>query len=258
MPRGQYYPEELREAARQLRREGYSLNEISAKLGPPKNTLTLWVRGIELTPEQRQRLHEREAEATGRNRALAMMAHREARLARIDAAHKQAETMLQTVDDLTLTNHIAAAMLYLAEGAKAEAAFAFGNSNPHIIRYWMYLLRSSFTLDESKFRIQVMCRADQDEAELRHYWMDLTGIPRCIKSHVDARTQGKATKRLNYKGVCLIHYYDVSIRRYLDALAHGLMERSLGSTPQLTSDSSSAPVSYTGVTASAVGAARTD
>ncbi len=56
MPRGKYYPEELREEARRLRREGYSLNEIAARLGPPKNTLTLWVRGIELTPEQRQRL----------------------------------------------------------------------------------------------------------------------------------------------------------------------------------------------------------
>ena len=52
MPRGQYYPEELREEARRLRREGWSLNEIAAKLGPPKNTLTLWVGDIELTSEQ--------------------------------------------------------------------------------------------------------------------------------------------------------------------------------------------------------------
>lgn len=242
MPRGQYYPEELREAARQLRREGYSLNEISAKLGPPKNTLTLWVRGIELTPEQRQRLHEREAEANGRNRALAMMAHRQARLTRIHESHKQAEALLETLDDLTLTNHIAAAMLYLAEGAKTAAAFAFANSNPHIIRYWMYLLRSSFKLDESKFRIQVMCRADQDEAELRQYWMALTGIPRCIKSHVDARTEGKATKRDDYKGVCKIVYHDVSIRRYLDALAHGLMARTVGSIPQNTGAASPTPL----------------
>ena len=236
MPRGQYYPEELREAARQLRREGYSLNEIAAKLGPPKNTLTVWVRGIELTAEQRQRLHEREVEANGRNRALAMMAHRQARLARIDDAHKQAEALLETLEDLTLTNHVAAAMLYLAEGAKAETAFAFGNSNPQIICYWMYLLRSSFKLDESKFRIQVMCRADQDEAELCRYWMGLTGISRCIKSHVDARTEGKATKRDDYKGVCKIVYHDVSIRRYLDALAHGLMARAIGSIPQTKDD----------------------
>lgn len=233
MPRGQYYPEELREEARRLRRAGYSLNEISAKLGPPKNTLTLWVRGIELTPEQRERLHRREVEANGRNRALAMMAHRQARLTRIDQARNQAEALLETLGDPCHANQIAAAMLYLAEGAKAETAFAFGNSNPQVIRYWVYLLRSSFALDEAKFRIQVMCRADQDEAELRQYWMNLTGIAQCIKSHIDARTEGKATKRDNYKGVCLIHYYDVSIRRYLDALAHGLMARAVGPQPGL-------------------------
>jgi transposase len=82
MPRGQYYPEELREEARKLRHEGYSLNEIAARLGPPKNTLTLWVRDIALTPEQRARLHQREIEANRRNRALASMAYREARLER--------------------------------------------------------------------------------------------------------------------------------------------------------------------------------
>ena len=59
MPRGKYYPEELREEARRLRREGWSLGEIAAKLGPPKNSLTFWVRDIELTPEQQAQLHER-------------------------------------------------------------------------------------------------------------------------------------------------------------------------------------------------------
>ena len=48
MPRGQRYPEAMREEARRLRREGWSLGEIAKKLGPPKNTLIGWVGGIEL------------------------------------------------------------------------------------------------------------------------------------------------------------------------------------------------------------------
>lgn len=228
MARGKQYPEELREEARRLRREGWSLNEISAKLGPPKNTLTLWVRGIELTPEQRARLQQKEVEILGRNRALAAAVNRDARLARIEAAQKQAQALLDGLSDVHRTNHIAAAMLYLGEGAKGESAFGFSNSNPQIIRYWMYLLRASFTIDESKFRIQIMCRADQDEPELRAYWTAITGITHYIKSHVDVRTEGQATRRTNYKGVCLVHYYDLAIRRYLDALAHGLMTRAVG------------------------------
>ncbi len=119
-------------------------------------------------------------------------------------------------------------MLYLGEGAKGEGVFSFANSNPNIIRYWLYLLRTSFPIDEAKFRIQVICRADQDEAELRQFWVAATGIQRYIKGHRDARTEGKPTKRLGYKGVCKVVYHDVSLRRYLDALAHELMARAVG------------------------------
>ena len=225
MPRGTYYPEELREEARRLRREGWSLGEISKQLGPPKNTLTLWVRGVELTPEQRFRLHKREIAANDRNRALAMAAHRQGRLDRIAAAQQQAHAFLAGPDDEHRLKHVAAAMLYLGEGAKLEGVFAFANSNPQVIRYWLYLLRTGFVIDETKFRIQLMSRADQDETVLRDFWTDVTGITQFIRGSVDARTRAQPTRRLAYKGVCKVIYHDVALRRYLDALAQGLMAR---------------------------------
>lgn len=228
MPRGRYYSEELREEARRLRREGWSLNEISAKLGPPKNTLTLWVRGIELQPEQLARLLEKERVAIGENRALAAAANRQARLARISNARAQANGLLNTLGSPHQVNHIAAAMLYLAEGAKADSAFSLGNSNPQVIRYWLYLLRSGFNIDEAKFRIQVLSRVDQNRDELVQYWKAVTGIEWTIKGNADPRTSGKPTKRKDYNGVCIVYYYDLSIRRYLDALAHELMARAVG------------------------------
>lgn len=227
MPRGTRYPEELREEARRLRREGWSLSEIAARLGPPKNTLTLWVRDVVLTPEQRARLHEKEVVTNGRNRALAIAAHRRARLARIDAARLQATALLDGLDDWHRANHIAAAMLYLGEGAKGEGACAFGNSNPRVICYWLHLLRTSFDIDEAKLCVQLSIRYDQDEQSLLAFWQDVTGVQRSIKGHIDRRTEGKPTKRAQYKGVCTIHYFDVALRRYLDALAHGLMARAL-------------------------------
>ncbi len=170
MPRGTYYPQELREEARRLQRDGWSLNEISDKLGPPKNTLSLWLRGIELTPKQRARLHEKERVLLGHNHALAAQVNRQARLARIDVQKKKAKAFLATATGTHRDNHIAAAMLYLAEGAKNEDACAFDNSNPQVIRYWLYLLRTSFDVDESKFCIQVLCRADQDPQQLITFW----------------------------------------------------------------------------------------
>lgn len=227
MPRGEYYPEGIKEEARRLRRKGWSLNEISAKLGPPKNTLTLWVRDIILNEEQRARLHKKEVEAIGRNRALAALANRNARLGRIEAAKAEATKFLSSLTSEQQTNRVAAAMLYLGEGAKGEATCTFTNSNPNIIRYWLFLLRASFDIDESKFRLHIMARADQHDSELRAYWTEVTGINRFIKTYLDARTQGKPTKRPGYMGVCAVSYHDISLRRYLDALAQGLMECAL-------------------------------
>jgi hypothetical protein len=63
---------------------------------------------------------------------------------------------------------------------------------------------------------------------LERFWMAITGVSRVIKGHIDVRTEGKPTKREEYRGVCKVQYYDISIRRYLDALAQGLMERAVG------------------------------
>ncbi|HYF64780.1 MAG TPA: hypothetical protein VD886_18280 [Herpetosiphonaceae bacterium] len=178
----------MREEARRLRREGWTLGEISKKLGPPKNTLTLWVRDIDLTPEQRQRIKDHERKTLSKNQRLGAAYHREARLKRIAAEQAKAEVFLSTLDDVHRTNHIAAAMLYLGEGAKAEGAFSLGNSNPQIIGYWMYLLRTSFEIDEAKFRLQILSRFDQDDAELERFWMELTGVTSLIKGHKDPRT----------------------------------------------------------------------
>ena len=135
MPRGKYYPEEMREEARRLRREGWTLGEISKRLGPPKNTLTLWVRGIELTSEQQTRIKEQEMRVLTENQRLGGEYHRQARINRIAIEREKAKVFLDTLDDIHRVNHIAAAMLYLGEGAKTEGSFCFVNSNVQIIKY---------------------------------------------------------------------------------------------------------------------------
>ena len=227
MPRGKYYSAEIREEARRLREQGRSLSEISAELGPRKNTLTLWLRDVEILPEQRARLEARMGGgANAYARAMAAETHTRRRLDRIEIERRKAAILLDSLTQIAHTNHIAAAMLYLAEGSKGKGAFAFANSNPAIICYWLYLLRTGFSIDESKFRLRLMIRADQDMEEVRVYWSHLTQIYNCMPVYVDPRTIGKSPTYADYKGVCTVYYNDLSIRRYLDAVAHGMMERS--------------------------------
>ncbi len=230
MPRGIYYSEELREKARRLRQEGLSLAEISVSLGPPRNTLLGWVRGVKLTSDQQARIADKRRVAGFAKGARNISAERNkaARLARIEMERQKAQARLATLEQPHHANHIAAAMLYLGEGDKGKSAFRFANSNSTVIRYWLYLLQASFNVDEAKFRIRLHTRADQDSTELMHYWLEVTGIHQYMRVEIDPRTQGKSATYAGYKGVCVIYYHDISIRRYLDAVAQGLMERALG------------------------------
>ncbi len=65
------YADNLRERARELRRAGKTYSEICAELGVdiPKSTLHHWVRDVLLTPEQQQRITEKDREAAARGRS---------------------------------------------------------------------------------------------------------------------------------------------------------------------------------------------
>ena len=131
MPRGKYYSTEVREEARRLRREGWSLRETSKELGIPRNTLTLWLRDIELMPTQNERLREKKLKAGFANehsRFLAAEWHRRRKLDRIEAERQKAKALLDSLDQPMHANHIAAAMLYLGEGSKAPGVCAFANA----------------------------------------------------------------------------------------------------------------------------------
>ncbi len=186
-----------------------------------------WVKGIELTAEQQQRLDQKRHEASFavNARHSAAAANKAARLVRIADAQEKAEAMLTTVRDTMQVNHIAAAMLYLGEGSKRSSDFRFANSNADIIRYWLYLLRSSFEINEAKFRLQLGVRADQDQAAVISYWQQVTGITAPPAVFVDPRTIGKSATFEHYHGVCSVHYHDTALRRYLDSVAHTLIAR---------------------------------
>ena len=105
-------------------------------------------------------------------------------------------------------------VLYLSEGSKTlRGSVTFGNSDPKIISLFLRLFRSSYSLDESKFRCTVQLRADQNIKFLENYWSKITSIPRSqfYKSRVDPRSIGKLTLKKEYKGVCKIDYFSAKL-----------------------------------------------
>lgn len=97
----------------------------------------------------------------------------------------------------------------------------FGNSDPLIIKMFVALMRRCYKLDESKFRVTVQCRADQDTGLLEKFWSEVTQIPvsQFYTAMVDRRTIGKKSRKIDYKGVCRIDYFSSFIDLELKHIA---------------------------------------
>jgi hypothetical protein len=78
---------------------------------------------------------------------------------------------------------------------------------------------NNFALSSLRGRIQH--RADQDPVALLDYWSNITGVEKAkfYPCYLDKRTIGKATTKLNYRGVCTIMSAGTHIQLELKEIA---------------------------------------
>lgn len=221
------YPHSLdmRERARELRRAGLTYPEIVAELGyqVAQGTLSGWLSDIELTTEQRARIKEKELEGARKVRGLVAIWNREKKQQRIQAARDEAFPHALRLSQDRQALQLMAAALYMGEGAKGENQFSFCNSDTRVIRTWMALLRRNFEIDEKKLACSLAISVGMDENDLKQYWSEVTNIPLSQFRQSSIKQNPGRKKRDGYKGVCIIHYHSSAIRRYLDALAQGVI-----------------------------------
>ncbi len=231
------YEDGLRERARELRHEGLTYSEICEALGVdiPKSTLNHWVSDVLLTPEEQQRIIEKDREAAARGRHSGLWGgaagfNKEMKRRRIEAAREDAAPIVEKLAGNRDALMLMASALYMGEGTKAEDQFSIGNSDPQIIRAWLAILREVFDIDESKFRCQLTISEGMDETALKEYWSEVTGVPHSQFIKVSVRKESGGKKRDGYKGVCIVHYYSLEVRRLLDAIGQGVIDDLLNDT----------------------------
>jgi transcriptional regulator with XRE-family HTH domain len=187
---------EERQLVRRLRQEqGLSVRELATAVGVSKSSVSLWVRGIELTDAQvaalrdrnpaynGQRLGAQTRVALGRARRAA---HQEEGRARVRAAEEE---------------FIRACLLYWAEGAKSRHSLSFSNADGEMVRLWMDALRSTLGAPESRIRLTCYLYADHLERQraVEDYWLNLTRLHRSnlCRSIVNNYSRGSQRKRTN-------------------------------------------------------------
>lgn len=221
------YPPTTRDRARLLRQQGYTYTEIIEALGGgiPKNTISVWVRDIELTETQKARIRQIELEARARGRPLAAAWHREQKRQRIEAAEAWAEPIAERIVQNRDALLIMLAALWAGEGEKKDDLLSFANSDPSIIQAWVFGLRTAFDLDESKFRVQLLISDGMEDTELKNYWSQVVQISLAQFHKTTIDTRPKKVTRKGYKGVCRVIYFSAEIRRQLGSLAYRVFDK---------------------------------
>ncbi len=197
--------EDIKEQARLLRQSGYSFREIGEKFGIAKSTAGLWCRKEIVTSEGLKRLKKLGDDG---------------RLRSIETVKKKQKIILDDIDQnctvLKNKNYskddykLFLALLYWGEGAKTSKGVDFINSDPAMVKFYLWLFRNSFVVNEDKFRVRIHLHNYHNHAEMIDFWSGVTAIPKTNFSIYNKPNTG-INKKPGYKGCLSIRYGDSRI-----------------------------------------------
>jgi len=221
------YPEKIKEKARSLRKQGWSLGEISQNLSIPKNTLSGWVKEIRLTEKQKQRIKKKEIISAAKGRILAAKVLKQKLENWKESIRKRTRQFSKMPFKNAKTGKLTCGILYACEGSKypSTRCLSFANSDPKMIKFFLTMLREYFDIDEKKFRCRIQQRYDQNSDKLKRFWSSVTRIPlgQFYKNYADKRTEGKLTAKKDYKGVCTLQYFNTNLQFELQAIGEAVI-----------------------------------
>lgn len=208
---------ELKGKAIKLRKEGLSIRKIENCLGIPRSTLSGWLRNIELTPEQKEKLKRNQYNILAKTRKKAVLWHNQQKEKRLQKAREEALKTLENIDvNDKNTAELALAFLYLGEGAKKAQETAMSNSDPLTLRFFLMMMKKVYNLKNEQISCDLNLRADQNPQEMKKFWSKALQLPLSnFKGvQVDKRTIGSKTYS-HYKGICNVRCGNVAIQRKL-------------------------------------------
>ncbi|UCB56672.1 MAG: hypothetical protein JSV30_05555 [Candidatus Omnitrophota bacterium] len=203
-----------KQAAIKLRGQGLTYREIQKKVPVSRSSLSYWLRGIELTPKQLERIKYKNESIKEKFIKYNILKKKEAEKRRssiIETAKKEINKMSKR--DLKLLG----TALYWAEGRKASArdgSVGFTNSDAVMIKVIMRWFREICSVPESKFRLSVMTHDPKRIKIVERYWSKITRIPLgqfiAPSFRVSKTSQKKRGNVLPY-GILIIRFSNVEL-----------------------------------------------
>lgn len=205
---------ELKEKALELRRKGFSYKEIQHEVPVSKDTLSRWLRDIELTDEQKQTLIDKKLNGQKRGSVIAAENKKRKREEKIRAIYGSAKKDLGKIS--VRDNFIFGLALYAGEGGKTDGKGAFTNSNPYFIKYMTWWFKTYCGLQSENLKGAIWIHEENNALKAKGFWSNLTGIPvsNFHKSYIVRKNKKtKFRKNIHQYGVFSIRFYNSDMQR---------------------------------------------
>lgn len=155
------HPDKKIKKLKELRRKGYSINELMTELSMPKTTIWHHIQKVTVDPEYISVLK-----------------------AKIGGSKKRREKNLKIAEDLArkMLNSpereylIILTMLYWAEGCKK--AFNFVNSDGRMVDLYVKILVKIFGISKERITPTMRIFSQMDKKKCLDYWSEITGLPK--------------------------------------------------------------------------------
>ncbi len=213
--------------AQELRRTGLSYGAIIQQIHVSKSTVSDWCRDIELTKKQKRKLIENKMFGQRKGSIIAADNKRRARLIRTKAIFKDAKKELGRLSKRD--RFVAGIALYSGEGSKNDGKGGFANSDPILIKFMTKWFQEFCHIPLSKLRGAIWIHEGLDEIAAKHFWSELSGIPKeqFHKTYIakDKKDSKKIRKNIHKYGVFAIRFSDADKQRriigWISALVGG-------------------------------------
>lgn len=178
------------EKAKILRKDkGLSIRQISKILGVSVGSVSSWVKDIELSKEQKEKL-------LNQNPAFSKMTLYSRSLSQ-ESLKKRNETYRQRRIEFQEQGrqkakqkswlHSVGCMLYWAEGSKGKNSLVFCNSDIEMMKLFIRFLKEEMkiTSNEISFSINVYLENGFDVKQIEQYWLDQLVLPKeCLRKTI--------------------------------------------------------------------------
>lgn len=197
-----------KQKALDLRTQGYSFREIADILCIAKSTAALWTRHTEINKNGIARL----ASLSEKGREKSFRTRNEKKSLLMCEILKTSEsTVTENFDLSSGYQKIFCALLFWCEGEKTDSSVVFMNSDPAMVSTFLSMLRSGFSLDESKFRVCLHLHEYHDDARQITFWSKVSNIPAQQFMKIYKKSHTGKRKKPGYEGCASVRYYDYRI-----------------------------------------------